>query len=289
MALLGEKEMMTKKNKGKSKKNGLRKSIPPAVQQILRQEVGFGCPVKGCSNPYLEYHHFDPPVSVRAHNEPSGMIALCAQHHRKADGGAFTVEQLHRMKSDRVNAELVKGELDWLRRELLAVVGGNYYHETPRIFVLDDMEVVVLNRDEDGYLRLNACIPSLTADSRMKITNSSWDRVGSPIDLRSPPQGKELEVKYSNGDYLYLRFHDVLDVDELCKKYGDNLRGCSTLVNFPLTVLEVNLEIAGTGISLTPERSDFGPVMMKGCFSSRSSGAVVGRTAFEWGGRKRKL
>ncbi|MGP5687026.1 hypothetical protein ACTXOU_13770 [Psychrobacter glacincola] len=83
-----------------------RKSIPKAVKEVLRSEVGFGCPIKGCGNPYLEYHHFDPPVNIKPHNEPKGMIALCAQHHKKADGGAYTVEQLHTLKTDKTNAAL---------------------------------------------------------------------------------------------------------------------------------------------------------------------------------------
>ncbi|WP_290437550.1 HNH endonuclease signature motif containing protein [Aeromonas caviae] len=72
-----------------------RASIPKKVKEILREEVGFGCPVKDCGNPYLEYHHFDPPIHIGPHNDPKGMIALCAQHHKKADGNAYTVEQLH--------------------------------------------------------------------------------------------------------------------------------------------------------------------------------------------------
>ena len=88
-----------------------RKPIPAKVKSILREEVGFGCIVKNCGNPYLEYHHFDPPVSIRAHNEPEGMIALCAQHHKKADGDAYTTEQLHELKKDKVNARLVKGNI----------------------------------------------------------------------------------------------------------------------------------------------------------------------------------
>lgn len=75
-----------------------RTSIPKRVKEILREEVGFGCPVRDCGNPYLEYHHFDPPVHIKPHNEPNGMIALCAQHHKKADGHAYTDEQLHAFK-----------------------------------------------------------------------------------------------------------------------------------------------------------------------------------------------
>src|SRR5918912_315690 len=31
---------------------------PAAVRRELRREVGFGCPVPDCGNPYLYWHHF---------------------------------------------------------------------------------------------------------------------------------------------------------------------------------------------------------------------------------------
>jgi hypothetical protein len=74
----------------------------------------------------------DPPWRDEEHHNPNGMIALCAEHHRKADAGAFTVEQLKQMK--RMAAREVTGRFDWLRNEVLAIVGGNFYHETPVIF-----------------------------------------------------------------------------------------------------------------------------------------------------------
>lgn len=212
------------------------------------------------------------------------MIALCAQHHRKADGGSFTVGQLHELKTNRANADLVRGELDWLRRDLLAIVGGNYYYETPRIVVIDEHEVVVLNRDEEGYLRLNACLPSLSPDTRMKIINSSWDNIGEPTDLRSPPQGKELEIKYANGDFFYLRFTEFLNVSDLCEKYGEGLRQREAKMSFPLTVLEIQLDITGSGISLTPKKSTFGGLTMKDCFSFKCGGGINYQTGFKWGG-----
>jgi hypothetical protein len=86
------------------------------VVRQLRNEVGFGCPVYGCANPYLEYHHFDPPWHIENHHNPEGMIALCTQHHKQADGGAYTNEQLHAMKNDSAHAEEVRGQFNWLRR-----------------------------------------------------------------------------------------------------------------------------------------------------------------------------
>ncbi|PSB84957.1 HNH endonuclease [Photobacterium damselae subsp. damselae] len=249
-----------------------RKPIPNAVKKILRTEVGFGCPVKGCGNPYLEYHHFDPPVSVRPHNNPEGMIALCAQHHKKADGGAYTVEQLHALKSDKANADLVKGNLDWLRKDLLAVVGGNFYYETPKIITIDNIDLVSLVRDDDGYLRLNINMLSLEPEERIIIEDNSWENIGSPIDLRSPPQGKELEVSYPNGDYLYLRFIELKSKEQAVKRYSydvfDDLA-------FPLTAVEVNMTIAGTKIELTPQSSQIGGLQITGCLSSYCGGGVL--------------
>ncbi|EQB8945003.1 HNH endonuclease [Vibrio parahaemolyticus] len=249
-----------------------RTPIPNAVKKVLRTEVGFGCPVKGCGNPYLEYHHFDPPVSVKPHNDPEGMIALCAQHHKKADGGAYTIEQLHAFKADKANADMVKGNLDWLRKDLLAVVGGNFYYETPKIITIDNIDLVSLVRDEDGYLRLNVNMLSLEPEERIIIEDNSWENIGSPIDLRSPPQGKELEVSYPNGDYLYLRFIELKSEEQAIKKYGYDV---FSDLNFPLTAVEVNMKIAGTRIELSPKSSQIGGLQMTGCLSSFCGGGVL--------------
>lgn len=250
----------------------MRKSIPNSVKKTLRTEVGFGCPVKGCGNPYLEYHHFDPPISIKPHNNPEGMIALCAHHHKKADGGAYTVEQLHALKRDKTNADLVRGNLDWLRKDLLAVVGGNFYYETPKIITIDGIDLVALIRDEEGYLRLNVNMLSLESEERIIIEDSSWENIGSPVDLRSPPQGKELEIKYANGDYLYLRFVELETQGEAIKRYGSDVFSGLT---FPLTAVEVNMTIAGTNIALTSESSQLGGLNMTGCLSSHCGGGVL--------------
>ncbi|WP_429157478.1 hypothetical protein [Aeromonas allosaccharophila] len=215
-----------------------RKPIPKNVKKILRAEVGFGCPVKGCGNPYLEYHHFDPPVSIKPHNNPEGMIALCAQHHKKADGGVYTKEQLHEFKKDRANAKLVKGSLDWLRKDLLAVVGGNFYYETPRIITIDGIDLVSLIRDDDGYLRLNINMLSLASEERIIIDDNSWENIGSPMDLRSPPQGKELEISYPNGDHLYLKFIELNSFAQAQERYDTDILKS---INFPITAVEVNM------------------------------------------------
>lgn len=260
-----------------------RQDIPAKVKKILRQEVGFGCPAKDCGNPYLEYHHFDPPVKVRAHNDPHGMIALCAHHHKKADGGAYTDDQLRQMKNNPANAEIVKGNLDWLRRQLLVVAGGNFYLETLNVLEIDGHEVIALHRDDEGYLSLSAKMLSLAPEGRLKISDGSWDMQGEPTDLRSPPQGKELEVTYSNGDHFYLRFRDGLQsFEEVHTRYSVDLRMLDDLITFPLTVLEVNLEIAGAGIKITPKEVSMPGLSSRGDIFVKCAGAISYKSGLKW-------
>ncbi|GEK13029.1 HNH endonuclease [Aliivibrio fischeri] len=225
-----------------------RTSIPKRVKEILREEVGFGCPVRDCGNPYLEYHHFDPPVHVKPHNDPQGMIALCAQHHKKADGNAYTTEQLHEFKRNRIHSKQVKGNLDWLRRDLLSIVGGNLYYETPVPVQIDGHNLVSFSRDASGFQRLSINMLSLRAEERLIIDKNSWENIGNPVDLRSPPQGKELEVRYNNGDYLYLRFSEIENKEQLKLKYGVSYRPD---FKFPITAVEINFAIGETNIDFS--------------------------------------
>lgn len=152
------------------------------------------------------------------------------------------------------------------------MVGGNFYYETPRVITIDDVDLVSLVRDEEGYLRLNINMLSLESDERIIIEENSWENVGSPLDLRSPPQGKELEVSYNNGDYLYLRFIELKSFLQAQKRYETDI---FQDIAFPITAVEVNMTIAGTSIELTPERSRLGGIHMTGCLSSYCGGGVV--------------
>jgi hypothetical protein len=157
---------------------------PTSIRQELRREVGFGCPVPNpealCGNPYLYWHHFDPPFRERAHHDPAGMIALCAEHHAKADAGAYTAEQLQEFKRGAAeNAGDVRGRFEWMRRDVLWVVGGNFYYETPTILACRGDPVVWINRDDEGYLLLNLRMLSTTTDERAPF----FARVGTGIAI----------------------------------------------------------------------------------------------------------
>jgi hypothetical protein len=243
---------------------------PVAVRRALRQEVGFGCPVPGCGNPYLEYHHFDPPWRLREHHEPAGMVALCAEHHSKADSGSFTTDQLRGLK--RPSDVSVRGRFDWLRNRLLVVLGGTYCYETPVILVFRGEKSIWLTPDEEGLLRLNLKMPTISTENRLALENNDWIVRGEPIDFECPPSGKLIRARYANGDDLRIEFFE-LTTETIAKKYALSSTVLSEIV-FPITAVELQLTVGGTNICFGPGWSKFPGITMSGCFSIRNPAAL---------------
>jgi hypothetical protein len=165
------------------------------VKKLLRKEVNFGCPVPGCGNPYLTYHHFDPPRRVREHNEPAGMIALCLDHAAKADGGAWTNDQLRRMKQAPFVTEKTKEQrYNYFRRNIVCSAGAIIY-PVKRILTVDNEPVIWFERDIEGYDRLNLLIRDSTGRVILQMENNDWIAYAKEIfDLICPPQGRELQI-----------------------------------------------------------------------------------------------
>ncbi len=246
---------------------------PPAeVRRALRYEVGFGCPADECGNPYLEWHHFDPPWSEREHHDPAGMVALCGEHHKKADAGAYTVEQLRAFKDNR--AAFVGGRFDWMRNDLLVVVGGNFYYETPIAVQFRQQPVVWLNRDDEGYLLLNLGMLTTVQEPRATMQDNFWVALGAPTDLDCPPSGKRLRVAYDNGDRLGIEFFALDSADEVETRYPGTQATCWGIA-FPITAVEVQMKVGGTDVEFGPRSTKLGGVQMTNCFTSHCGAGVV--------------
>lgn len=230
---------------------------PTAVLRELRREVGFGCPVEGCARPYLEWHHFDPPWHVRPHHDPAGMVALCPEHHRQADAGAFTADQLRALKlSPEERVEAVRGRFNWMRNDLLAVVGGNFYIRTPTIFTFREEKRIWLGRDDDGYLLLNVRMLSASGQPRARIDENFWVAKGDPIDVESPPSGKLLRIRYDNGDDLRVGFAELASFEAARSRYDQFPDRINEYLTFPITAVEVQMTVGGTDIRFGPKQTN---------------------------------
>lgn len=243
---------------------------------MLRAEVGFGCPVAGCGNPYLEWHHFDPPWHMQEHHNSAGMIALCGEHHKHADAGAFTTAQLRELKRDGEGRnEARQGRFNWLRNNLLAVVGGNFFYETPNILTLRDEPAIWLSRDESGYLMVNLRMLTTSGEPRLRLEENFWTLKGKPTDFECPPSGRLIQATYPNGDEVRIEFFPLGDFDAARKRYPSAAFE-EWQVEFPITAVEVTMEVGGTDISFGPKHTTFGPgTMIKNSFWSRCHGALA--------------
>lgn len=230
----------------------MNRTPPVPVRRALRQEVGFGCPVQDCGNPYLSWHHFDPPWSEREHHDPPGMIALCAEHHSKADAGAFDKEQLRQLKRDPfAKGRAVKGRFDWLRNELLLVVGGMFYLRTPIAVQVGGRPIVSTTRDSDGHALLNVNMLSTSGRPRMVMVESYWLSHGEPDDLECPPNGRLVAASYPGGDLLRVEFFKLADAAAVRERYPD----ASWPLPVPINAVEIRMRVGGTEIDFGPRES----------------------------------
>jgi len=244
---------------------------PTSVQRELRREVGFCCPVLNCGDPYLTWHHFDPQWHVEHHHRPEGMIALCLQHAYKADGGAFTKNQLRELKRvGKERAKSVHGRFDWMRRDLLAVVGGNFCYEPSVILKIGKRPCIWFDRDQDHNLLLNFQMPAVEGRPGAQIVDNNW-RVTPEVDeVITRPYGRALEVHYHNGDRFRAEFFDVESADELARRYPrSNTQIWASSVPFPITAVELWETASGAGIEFGPGYSRIGDVFVGSAFLDR--------------------
>lgn len=236
----------------------LSRTPPVGVRKRLRQEVGFGCPVDSCGSPYLEWHHFDPPWEIEKHHDPARMIALCSEHHAKAD--AWTKHDLREMKSKAsADRDAVRGRFEWMADEVLTVMGGSIFVGTRTPIKLDDRTVFGYERDHRGRLQLSLAIGQLSAkgDLKTRVDKNDFIIGDEADDVECPPNGKLLKIRWSNGDRLSVEFKRWTN-RELFQKYPqlwrvpDQYRAFLVL---PLLTCDVQFELAGTPWKITPSES----------------------------------
>jgi hypothetical protein len=231
-------------------KNSDGRYVPAEIRRILRSEVGFGCPIPGCGRPYLEWHHFDPPWEpIHIHNV-DGMIALCGLHHPMADAGTFTKGQLQQYKreaKDRRGKD-VQERFYWLRQKLLAVIGSNFFYGPYQILTIGNQPIIWFTTEEEGYLRLNIKMLTLSGEDRLEMEDNFWILRGEPVDFECPPSGRLIHAKYDNGDELRIEFRNMVSQEEALKRYPyrKELDG----VVFPVTAVTVHCRVTGIDFDL---------------------------------------
>lgn len=172
------------------------------------------------------------------------MIALCATHHAKAD--AWTVQQCRELK-EKAPHDQVAGRFEWMREDVLAVVGDSLFYETPIMVALLGEPVIWFNRDSEGRLLLNFNMLTTSGAPRTQLVDNDWLIQGEPTDVISPPNGSRLRVHYANGDDAFIRFKEWRDLESLVAVHprADHL---ANTLRFPLVTAELQMTVAGADL-----------------------------------------
>lgn len=200
---------------------------PPAeVRKVLREEVNFGCPV--CGSPFLTWHHFDPPWRLQHHHNPEGMVALCLQHHKEADAGAYTKAQLQALKREPfLKDKKLRGKFSWRRQLILLEVGSNYYISPNHILRVADNDIVTVVRDNFGLQAVSLDFRDVNGGHILKMEANDWTLLRNVEDVECPSSANALIIRTTNrGPRLSLRFRSFTEGkmhDRIMERY---IRAC---------------------------------------------------------------
>lgn len=169
------------------------------AKRKLRQEVAFGCPM--CRKPFLFYHHFDPPWRIKHHWNPVGIVALCHEHHDKADGGHYSREYLRKLKQATYSVEDVKEQYPWERREFIVRVGGNYSGGCAIVLKVSGEEIIELKQGEEDLLFLSFHLKSKDGKTVAIMKDNAFEFGPiTPYDFKTTTTATRIKLWLSHGD-----------------------------------------------------------------------------------------
>jgi hypothetical protein len=92
----------------------------------------------------------------------------------------------------------VVGRLDWLRQNVLYILGGNFIWEVKTILSVHAEPVIWVNRDEQDNLLLNCRVEDAEGKVLLQMEDNDWTAY-APEDLDCPPGGQRIVIQGKDG------------------------------------------------------------------------------------------
>jgi hypothetical protein len=135
-------------------------------------------------------------------------------HHAKADAGTITRPELYKAK-ERPYSRTVVGESDFRIPSTVASVklGSNTFIDTPRLVVVDDLDIVAVTHEQDHPLlnvviidQYNNWIGIVEENEWVFDRRALWDIDYTPrhLTIRSRPNHVSFQLKITN-DEIFVR------------------------------------------------------------------------------------
>ena len=190
---------------GRQRTGDISRDPPERVKLQLRQEVGLGCPVADCHEPFLSWHHFDPPWCREHHHRPEGMIALCVRHHAMADRGNFEDSQLREYKTAGLTAELVKARFEWSRLRQLVRLGGFYATPagTVELYNRGFCPLLTFNENDQAFLELSFALQDQSGRTLAEMRRNMFQAAPPHLfDIDVDTGGTRIRIRVTSSDVV---------------------------------------------------------------------------------------
>lgn len=193
---------------------------PPAeIRRILREEVGFGCPVPHCRKPFLTWHHFDPPWREKEHHNPEGMIALCTEHHPGADVKKWSVAKLKELKKSASSLSPVKARFSWVTGHHLIRLGGNYVVGTTVPVRAGGEDIIRITENPLAGLELSFILRDMNGRPIAEMIDNMFETDPQQIgDLKVDIGATNLKIKAKHSDVLLHLWFKRLSPEQLLEQ-----------------------------------------------------------------------
>lgn len=198
--------------------------IPLPLKREIRRDAAFGCVM--CGSPIIEFHHIEPFHKVNEHTKEN-LVALCPEHHHRADCGEIPVSIVTKFKENPVNKKKNFVSKDFFLsnyNDMKTRVGSNIYIRTPKILVVDKCPLITLTPDEEGNALLNAKFYNPNNVLLAEINNNEWFAYKNPElwDISYSPG--HLKINLGKGQiFLELKLKDG-NIDLRADMYYHGLR-----------------------------------------------------------------
>ena len=122
------------------------------------------------------------------------MVALCLQHHKEADAGAFTREQLRALKTTAARDRPI-GRFNWKREQLILRAGGGLFIGCRVFLEMAGHQMIWLTTDGDGNQLLNMDVWGADGKLAFAMRDNSWTVLTELGDVEAPPSARSLVLR----------------------------------------------------------------------------------------------
>jgi hypothetical protein len=201
------------------------KNVPLEIKEHLKNESDFGCVICGC--PLLEYI---PTTSSKDDSNKStsateNIVSVCPNCRAKCHNGEITDSQLRNSKTNPHNKIHPKDAFHLDKTELTVKVGKTTFVNTPRILVVNDFDVITIDRAKNVFLVMDLnFFDRLTNNLIAALVRNDWmyydgvwniDYIHGRLSIRHTTQGISLEILIKDdevhllSDGIYYNGHRI--------------------------------------------------------------------------------